>query len=146
EHLSGALTGVTAARSAGMALLVYVLSAVAGVGLGALIRSQLAAVITAVAAHAGGVALVELVRPLGYELARRGGVLWPPAAARAAGGGHRHDLVRVRVPARAAAVGGCGGHGRVRAGARRGRHRRDPRARRQLIVRPIGKSILISLS
>ena len=81
EHLSGALTGVTAARSAGMALPVYVLSAVAGVGLGALIRSQLAAVITAIAAYAGGFALVELVSHLVYDLARQGWVLGLPVAA-----------------------------------------------------------------
>lgn len=81
EHLSGGLPALTAGRSAAMALLVYVLSAVAGVGLGALIRSQLAAVITAIAAYAGGFALVELVSHLVYNLARQGWVLGLPVAA-----------------------------------------------------------------
>jgi hypothetical protein len=81
ERLSGGPLGVTTGRSAGMGLLVFVLSAVSGVGLGALIRNQLAAVIAAIASYAGGFALVELVSQLVYYLSRQGWVLGLPVAA-----------------------------------------------------------------
>jgi hypothetical protein len=80
EHLSGGL-GVTTWRSAGMGLLLFVLSAVSGAGLGALIRSQLAAVITAIASYAGGLALVELVSQLVYYFSKQGWALGLPVAA-----------------------------------------------------------------
>jgi ABC-2 type transport system permease protein len=81
EHLGGGLLGVTTVRSAGMGLLAFVLSAVFGAGLGTLIRSQLAAVIVAIASYAGGLALVELVSQLAYYYSKEDWVLGLPVAA-----------------------------------------------------------------
>ena len=81
QHISYPLTGWIVARSVLLSLLAYVLWAVLGLGLGALVRSQLAAVITGLATYLAGFAAVELTFHLIYNVYRHGWVLGAPVIA-----------------------------------------------------------------
>lgn len=68
QHLlSSALGSPDAVRAVAMGLLAYVLWALFGLGLGAVLRSQVVAVVAAIAIYAGGLAVVELVVHLLYD-------------------------------------------------------------------------------
>ena len=75
QHISYALTGWIVLRSVLLNLLAYIIWAVFGLGLGALIRSQIAAVITGLASYLVGLAAVEIIFHLIYDVYRHGWVL-----------------------------------------------------------------------
>lgn len=81
QHVTASLAGWTVVRSVLLELLAFVLWAVLGLGLGALIRGQTAAVVAALAAYLGGLAAVELVFHLAYDVYRHGWVLAGPVLA-----------------------------------------------------------------
>lgn len=81
QHLSTSLAGWTVVRSVLLSLLAFVLWALFGLGLGALIRSQVAAVVVAIAIYAGGYAVVELVFHALYDLTHQGWILAAPVLA-----------------------------------------------------------------
>jgi ABC-type transport system involved in multi-copper enzyme maturation permease subunit len=81
QHISYPLTGWIVARSVLLSLLAYVLWAVLGLGLGALVRSQLAAVITGLAVYFAGYAAVEIIFHLIYNVYRHGWILGAPVIA-----------------------------------------------------------------
>jgi len=68
-------------RSVLLSLLAFVLWALFGVGLGALVRGQVAAVVLAIASYAGGYAVVELVFHALYNLTHQGWMLAAPVIA-----------------------------------------------------------------
>ena len=68
-------------RSVLLSLLASVLWALFGLGLGALIRSHVAAVVVALASYAGGYAVVELVFHTLYDLTHQGWILAAPVIA-----------------------------------------------------------------
>jgi hypothetical protein len=61
QHLSAARFDPGLIRSAVLGLLAFVLWAAFGVGLGAVVRNQVAAVVAGIAVYAGGFAAVELI-------------------------------------------------------------------------------------
>jgi hypothetical protein len=61
EHLPGSLGSTAVARALAMGLLAYVLWALLGLGLGAVLRSQVIAAVAAIAIYAGGFVVVESV-------------------------------------------------------------------------------------
>jgi ABC-2 type transport system permease protein len=68
EHLpSSAFSSPTVLRATAMGLLAFVLWALLGLGLGAVLRSQVVAVVAAIAVYAGGFAVVELIIHLLYD-------------------------------------------------------------------------------
>ena len=75
QHISYPLTGWVVARSVALNLLAYVIWAVFGLGLGALIRGQIAAVITGLASYLVGYAAVEVIFHLIFAVYRHGWVL-----------------------------------------------------------------------
>ena len=75
QHISYPLAGWTVTRSVLLNLLAYVMWAVFGLGLGTLVRSQLAAVITGLASYLVGYAAVEIIFHLIYAVYRHGWVL-----------------------------------------------------------------------
>ncbi len=75
QHLSTPLTGPIVIRSVLLNLLAFVIWAIFGLGLGALIRSQVASVVTGIAVYLGGFAAVELVFHVIYNLSHQGWVL-----------------------------------------------------------------------
>ena len=81
QHISFPLTGWIVARSVLLNLLVYVMWAVFGLGLGTMIRSQIAAVITGLASYLAGFAAVEIIFHLIYYVYRHGWVLGAPVIA-----------------------------------------------------------------
>jgi ABC-2 type transport system permease protein len=81
QHISYPLTGWIVVRSVLLSLLAYVLWAVLGLGLGALVGSQLAAVITALATYFVGFAAVEIIFHLIYNVYRHGWILGAPVIA-----------------------------------------------------------------
>jgi hypothetical protein len=86
QHLTaGAASGVVI-RSVLLNLLIYVLWAVFGVGLGTLIRSQVAAVIAGIACYLAGYAAVELIFHALYSLYPHGWVLGAAVIAPAVAG------------------------------------------------------------
>jgi len=66
-HLPGSLGSSDVVRAVAMALLAYVLWALFGLGLGAVLRNQAVAAVAAIAIYAGGLAAVELVVHLLYD-------------------------------------------------------------------------------
>jgi ABC-type transport system involved in multi-copper enzyme maturation permease subunit len=81
QHVSFPLTGWIVVRSVLLNLLAYVMWAVFGLGLGAMIRSQIAAVITGLASYLAGFAAVEIIFHLIYSVYRHGWVLGAPVIA-----------------------------------------------------------------
>jgi ABC-type transport system involved in multi-copper enzyme maturation permease subunit len=81
QHISYPLTGWIVVRSVLLSLLAYVLWAVLGLGLGALVGSQLAAVITGLATYFVGFAAVEIIFHLIYNVYRHGWILGAPVIA-----------------------------------------------------------------
>ena len=81
QHVSTPLTGWTVVRSVLLNLLAFVLWAVFGLGLGALIRSQVGSVVTGMAVYLGGFAAVELISHSIYYFYRQGWVLGVPVVA-----------------------------------------------------------------
>jgi ABC-type transport system involved in multi-copper enzyme maturation permease subunit len=81
QHVSTSLAGWVVVRSVLLSLLAFVVWAVFGVGLGALIRSQVASVVVGIGIYAGGVAAVELLFHGIYDLYRQGWVLGAPVIA-----------------------------------------------------------------
>ena len=75
QHLSTPLTGPIVIRSVLLNLLTFVIWAIFGLGLGALIRSQVASLVTGIAIYLGGFAAVELVFHVIYNLSHQGWVL-----------------------------------------------------------------------
>ena len=81
QHVSTALTGWIVVRSVLLNLLAFVIWAIFGLGLGTLVRSQIAAVVTGVAAYLGGFAAVELIFHGIYYVYRHGWILGAPVIA-----------------------------------------------------------------
>jgi ABC-2 type transport system permease protein len=81
QHVSFPLAGWTVARSVLLNLLAFVIWAVFGLGLGTLVRSQLAAVLTGLASYLAGYAAVEIIFHLIYGVYRHGWVLGGPVIA-----------------------------------------------------------------
>jgi ABC-2 type transport system permease protein len=84
QHVSYGLAGWIVARSVLLSLLAYLLWAVFGLGLGALVRGQLAAVVAGLASYLVGYAAVEIVFHLVYIVYRHGWVLGAAVIAPAA--------------------------------------------------------------
>lgn len=66
EHLPGTLGSPEVVRAVGMGLLAFVLWALFGLGLGAVVRNQVIAAVAAIAVFAGGFAVVEAIVHLLY--------------------------------------------------------------------------------
>jgi ABC-2 type transport system permease protein len=81
QHVSTALTGWIVVRSVLLNLLAFVIWAIFGLGLGALIRGQVTAVVAGLAAYLGGFAAVELLFHGIYYLYPQGWVLGGPVIA-----------------------------------------------------------------
>lgn len=81
QHISFPLTGWIVVRSVLLSLLAYVMWAVLGVGLGTVVRSQVAAVVTGLASYLAGLAAVEIIFHLIYYVYRHGWVLGAPVIA-----------------------------------------------------------------
>ena len=81
QHISFPLTGWIVARSVLLNLLVYVMWAVFGLGLGTMVRSQIAAVITGLASYLTGFAAVEIIFHLIYYVYRHSWILGAPVIA-----------------------------------------------------------------
>jgi ABC-2 type transport system permease protein len=75
QHISYPLTGPVVTRSVLLNLLAYLMWAAFGLGLGTLVRGQLAAVITGLASYLVGWPVVEIVFHLIYEFYRHGWLL-----------------------------------------------------------------------
>jgi ABC-2 type transport system permease protein len=68
EHLpASAFSSLVVVRAVAMGLLAFVLWALFGLGLGAVLRNQVAAVVAAIAVYAGGFVVVELITRLLYD-------------------------------------------------------------------------------
>ena len=81
QHVSTPLTGWTVIRPVLLNLLAFVLWAVFGLGLGTLIRSQVASIIAGFAVYLGGFAAAELLFHAIYYFYRAGWVLAGPVIA-----------------------------------------------------------------
>ena len=81
QHVSTSLAGWTVVRSVLLNLLAFVIWAVFGLGLGALIRSQVGSVVAGIAVYLGGFAVVEIIFHLIYQVYRQGWVLGAPVIA-----------------------------------------------------------------
>jgi ABC-type transport system involved in multi-copper enzyme maturation permease subunit len=81
QHISFPLAGWIVVRSVLLSLLVYVMWAAFGLGLGTMVRSQIAAVITGLASYLAGYAAVEIIVHLIYNVYRHGWVLGAPVIA-----------------------------------------------------------------
>jgi len=81
HHLSTSLTGWAVVRPVLASLLAFVIWAVFGVGLGALLRDQVVSIIVGIGVYAGGFAVVELIFHGIYDLARQGWILGLPVVA-----------------------------------------------------------------
>lgn len=68
-------------RSVLLSLLAFIVWAVFGLGLGAVIRGQVASVITAIGSYAGGFAAAELIFHAIYDVDHQGWVLAAPVVA-----------------------------------------------------------------
>ncbi len=81
QHVSTALTGWIVLRSVLLNLLAFVLWAIFGLGVGTLIRNQVAGVVAALAVYLGSFAAVELIVHGVYYFYRHGWVLGGPVIA-----------------------------------------------------------------
>jgi ABC-type transport system involved in multi-copper enzyme maturation permease subunit len=81
QRISVSLTGWIVIRSVSLNLLAFVIWAVFGLGLGAVIRSQLGSVLAGLAIYLVGFAAVELIFHLIYNFYRHGWVLGAPVIA-----------------------------------------------------------------
>lgn len=81
QHVSTSLAGLTVVRSVLLSLLAFIVWAVVGMGLGAVIRGQVASVITAIGSYAGGFAAAELIFHTIYDITHQGWVLAAPVIA-----------------------------------------------------------------
>jgi ABC-2 type transport system permease protein len=81
QHISASLTGQDVVRAALLGLLAFVLWAAFGLGLGAVLRSQVGSVIAGVAIYAGGFAVVELICHALYDLYHQSWLLGAPVVA-----------------------------------------------------------------
>ena len=133
QHVSTSLAGWAVARSVLLNLLAFVAWGVFGLGLGAVLRSQMASVIAAIAVYAGSFGadtrLHRALQPLPPGLDARG------AGHRPRGRLRGHDHLRAGLPVRPARVGRRGHHDRIHGGSRRWRNRPDQAARRDLTER-----------
>ena len=75
QHVSAPLTGWTVARSVLLNALAFILWAVFGLGLGTLIRSQVASVVAGMAVYLGGFAVADFVFRAAYYFYPHGWVL-----------------------------------------------------------------------
>jgi ABC-2 type transport system permease protein len=81
QHVSASLTAPGVIRAVLLGLLAFVLWAAFGVGLGAVIRSQVASAVAAIAIYAGGAVVVELIFPALYDATHQGWLLGAPVLA-----------------------------------------------------------------
>jgi ABC-type transport system involved in multi-copper enzyme maturation permease subunit len=81
QHISASLTGPGVVRAVFLGLLAFVLWAAFGLGLGAVIRGQVASVIAGIASYAGGFAAVELIFHALYDLSHQAWLLGAPVIA-----------------------------------------------------------------
>jgi ABC-2 type transport system permease protein len=84
QHISASLTGQGVIRAVLAGLLAFLLWAAFGLGLGAVIRSQVASVVAGIAIYAGGFAVVELIFHALYGLYHQAWLLGAPVIAPAA--------------------------------------------------------------
>ena len=135
QHVSTSLAGWIVARSVLLNLVAYAVWGVFGLGLGAVLRNQMASVIGAIVVYAASSfgaetqAFTLLYNLFHQELAPGG------AGHRARGRLCGHDHVRTGIPGRPVRVGRRGHHVRLHGGSRRGRNRPDQAARRDLTER-----------
>jgi hypothetical protein len=81
QHVSTSLTGWVVVRPVLTSLLVFVIWGVFGVGLGALLRDQVVAIVVAIGVYLGGFAVVELVFHGIYDLSHQSWILGLPVIA-----------------------------------------------------------------
>lgn len=81
QHLSAARFGPDAVRAVLLGLLAFVLWAAFGVGLGAVVRNQVASVVAGIAIYAGGFAVVELIFHGLFDLYHHSWLLGAPVIA-----------------------------------------------------------------
>ncbi len=81
QHISASLTGHGVIRAVLLGLLAFVLWAAFGLGLGAVIRSQVAAVVAGIAIYAGGFAVAQLTFHALYDLTHQAWLLGAPVIA-----------------------------------------------------------------
>jgi ABC-type transport system involved in multi-copper enzyme maturation permease subunit len=81
QHVSTSLTEWVVIRSVLASLLAFVLWAAFGVGLGALLRGQVASIFAGIALYVGGFAAVELIFHGFYDLYHQGWILGAPVIA-----------------------------------------------------------------
>jgi ABC-2 type transport system permease protein len=81
QHISASLTGTGVVRAVLLGLLAFVLWAAFGVGLGAVIRGQVASVVTGIAIYAGSFAVAELLFHALYDLYHHAWLLGAPVIA-----------------------------------------------------------------
>ena len=81
QHISTSLTGPGVVRAVLLGLLAFELWAVFGLGLGAVLRSEVASVVTGIAIYAGGFAVVELLFHGLYDLHHQAWLLGAPVIA-----------------------------------------------------------------
>jgi len=81
QHISASLTGQGVIRAVLLGLLAFLLWAAFGLGLGVVMRSQVASVVAGIAIYAGGLAVVELVFHGLYDLYHQAWLLAAPVIA-----------------------------------------------------------------
>lgn len=81
QHVSTSLTGWVVVRSVLLSLLAFVGWAIIGLGLGALLRSEIISVVAGIGVYAGGFAAVELVFHAIYDVYHQGWILAAPVIA-----------------------------------------------------------------
>jgi ABC-2 type transport system permease protein len=81
QHISTSLTGLGVVRAVLLGLLAFELWAVFGLGLGAVLRSEVAAVVAGIAIYAGGFAVVEVICHALYDLYHQAWLLGAPVIA-----------------------------------------------------------------
>ena len=81
QHISASLTGQGVIRAVLLGLLAFLLWAAFGLGLGAVMRSQIASVIAGIAIYVGGFAVVELIFHGLYDLYHQAWLLGAPVIA-----------------------------------------------------------------
>jgi len=81
QHVSTSLTGWVVVRPVLASLLAFVIWAVFGIGLGALLRDQVVSIVVAIGVYGGGFAVVELVFHAIYDLSHQGWILGLPVIA-----------------------------------------------------------------
>jgi ABC-type transport system involved in multi-copper enzyme maturation permease subunit len=81
QRVSASLTAPGVIRAVLLGLLAFVLWAAFGLGLGAVIRSQVASAVAGIAIYAGGAAVAELIFPALYDVTHQGWLLGAPVLA-----------------------------------------------------------------